>query len=103
MGILGFVGRKRHNAVLAELRIARAHANIAERQRETIEAHTPMRFRVCSIPLDPMEMTARARVVESSARCEWDGRKIICYTDSEPTDAICNAIVAAIMPQVDRT
>ena len=82
---------------------ARAKAQAADAECARITAMHATRIRLCHMPIDPIEMTARARAVEPSIRCEWDGEKLVCYADRELTEAEFEGMVAAIMPRFDRT
>lgn len=89
----------------AESRIVSAdeRCKVAEAECARIMACHATRVRIGHIPIDPIEMTARARAVEGSIRCEWDLEKIVVYAGRPLTEAEYNATVAAIFPTFNRT
>ena len=93
-------------------RVAEADKAAADLRCKAAEAETARvcachagRVRIFTMPIDPFEMTARARAVVGSARIQWtaDGKSIICDSGRALTDAEVNAVVAAILPSVNRT
>jgi hypothetical protein len=59
--------------------------------------------RVCSVTVDPIALTARLRAIEPTLRVEWDGDRMVIYSQSSLTEAEYNAVVAAAIPDFDRT
>ena len=39
------------------------------------------RVRVCSFPVDPIELTTALRTIDGTLRAEWDGEKVVIYSD----------------------
>lgn len=125
MGLFGFIGSKRHllevraATVAAAIRLATVEAsqrraeadkdsaeqraNAAQAETARIVAAHATRIRICSFPCDPKAMTAKVRAVEGSLRCEWDGYHVVCYGNRPLTEAEFNAVVAVMLPQMDRT
>ena len=89
----------------ARSKAANERAMIAEAETARVCACHAGRVRVFVMPVDALEMTARARAVEGSLRCQWsaDERAIICDSGRPLTEAEYNAVVAAICPVFNRT
>ena len=89
----------------ARSKAANERAMIAEAETARVCACHAGRVRVFVMPVDALEMTARARAVEGSLRCQWsaDERAIICDSGRPLTEAEYNAVVAAICPVCNRT
>ena len=94
--MFGLVSRHR----LAE---AEASLKVAQAECDRLSSIHATRVRIGHIPIDPLAMTARARAVEGSIRCEWDGDKLVFYAGKSLTEAEFNAMLAGVMPVFDRT
>mgnify|MGYP001619832895 CR=1 FL=1 len=77
----------------------------AEAECARIAACHVGRVRIFVMPIDALEMTARARAVEGSVRVQWsaDEKALVGDAGGPLTDAQYNAVVAAIAPQFNRT
>ena len=93
-------------------RVAEADKAAADLRCKAAEAETARvcachagRVRVFVMPIDPLEMTARARAVEGSIRVQWsaDERAVVCDSGRPLTEAEYNAVVAAVVPQLNKT
>jgi hypothetical protein len=91
---------ERMDEVVAE---AERHCHEADARCARVTNAHATRVRIGAWPIDPLAMTARARSVEGSVRCEWDLEKIVFYADRPLTEAEYNAVVAAAIPAFDRT
>ena len=61
------------------------------------------RVRVCSFTVDPVQLTAALRRIDGGLRAEWDGAKVVIYSDVKLTQAKMNALKSLLDPQVDVT
>ena len=77
----------------------------AEAECARIAACHVGRVRIFVMPIDALEMTARARAVVGSVRVQWsaDEKALVGDAGGPVTDAQYNAVVAAIAPQFNRT
>ena len=96
----------------AKARLAEAEKEAADIRCRAVEAECARvcachagRVRIFVMPLDPLEMTARARAVVGDVRIAWSADEKALVGDSGRllTDAEYNGVVAAIMPRPDRT
>ena len=78
---------------------------MAEAETARVVACHVGRVRIFVMPIDALEMTARARAVEGSVRVQWsaDEKALVGDAAGPLTDAQYNAVVAAISPQFNRT
>src|SRR3990167_762738 len=61
------------------------------------------RVRICSLVVDPARLTAKLRVIEPTLRAEWDGDKVVVYSDVTLPRPKMNAVLAMLEGQVDLT
>ena len=89
----------------ARSKAANERAMIAEAETARVCACHVGRVRIFVMPIDALEMTARARAVEGSVRVQWsaDEKALVGDAGGSLTDAQYNAVVAAITPQFNRT
>ena len=82
-----------------------ARISAAEAECARVTACHVGRVRIFVMPVDALEMTARARAIEGSLRCQWsaDERAVICDSGRPLSEAEYKAVVAAVMPQLNRT
>ena len=82
-----------------------ARISAAEAECARVSACHVGRVRIFVMPVDALEMTARARAVEGSVRIQWsaDEKALVGDAGGPLTDAQYNAVVAAICPVFNRT
>lgn len=81
---------------------AEAACKVAATECARIVACHATRIRVGHIPFDPITLTMRIRTVQSGLRAEWDGDKMVFYSDKQLTESEYNALIAAL-PGMNRT
>lgn len=91
--------------LLTKLSDAEERARVAEETCAQVVACHAGQERIGHMPINPEEMTARARTVEGSIRCVWsvDNRNIVFYADRVLTEAEFNAMVSVALPAFNRT
>ena len=72
-------------------------------QLRNLKALHSDRVRICSFTVDPIQLTPALRRVDGTLRAEWDGNKVVVYSDVKLTQARMNALVALLTPQLDMT
>lgn len=61
------------------------------------------RHRVCSVKIDPVRLTAQLRGIDPTLRAEYDGSRLVVYSDYELPETKVNAAVAKLNLVADRT
>ena len=96
-----------HNCNVAQedCKVAQERCKVAETETARIAACHVGRVRIFVMPIDALEMTARARAVEGSVRIQWsaDEKALVGDAGGPLTDAQYQGVLAAIAPQFDRT
>ena len=96
----------------AKARLAEAEKEAADIRCRAVEAECARvcachagRVRIFVMPLDPLEMTARARAVVGDVRIAWsaDEKALVGDSGHPLTEGEYNGVVAAMMPRPDRT
>ena len=78
---------------------------LLEERMAVLEANTERldRVRICSLPLDPVRLTARLRLIEPSLRAEWEGIRLTVYGDVALSEPKLNAVAAMLAQKADFT
>ena len=99
----------RHSLALAKMGVERdeavARRAAAEAECARIAGCHVGRVRIFIMPIDALEMTARARAVEGSVRVQWsvDEKALVGDAAGPLTEAQYQGVIAAIAPQFNRT
>ena len=70
---------------------------------EHLREFNAKRFRVGSIDVDPVGLTALARAIEPSMRVESDGQRLVIYSENPLDKPQLNAVVAHMRREVNLT
>ena len=76
--------------------------NLQQQYDSLCELHSK-RIRIGSIVVDPIEMTARLRVIEPTIRVEFDGKRLFIYADRVLTDPEFNQLEGMLKVRIDKT
>ena len=68
-----------------------------------VEPRAPDRRRVCSLPLDPVRLTARLRAIEPSLHAEWENVRLTVYGDVTLSEPKRNAVAIILAQKADFT